>query len=98
MQYLGSADVQIQITLRNGTIPANSVALASPEVRAIKTVHDFGVALRQGTPMPNHPYADCPWGPIGDAALEIWNGLRAPSAALEYAQQSIETCVNSIGR
>lgn len=98
MDYLGSAEVQIQITLRNGTIPANSNALASPEVRAIKTVHDFGVALRRGTPMANHPYADCPLGPVGDAVLAIWNGMSTPSAALERAQQSVEACVSSIER
>ncbi len=96
MQYLGSAEVQKQITLRNGTIPANSQTLASPEVRALKTVASFGAALHSGTPMANHPYADCPWGPVSDAVMAIWNGMLPPSLALERAQGSLETCIASI--
>lgn len=98
MQYFSSAEVQKQLTLRNGIIPANSEALASPEVRALRTVAAFGAALHLGTPMPNHPYADCPWGPVGDAVTNIWNGVFSPALALEQAQASLEACIRSIGK
>ncbi|HQF00141.1 MAG TPA: extracellular solute-binding protein [Anaerolineae bacterium] len=96
MEYFGSAEVQKQLTLRNSTIPANSAALASPEVRALKTVATFGAALHRGTPMANHPYADCPWGPVGDAVTAIWSGVLTPAVAVEQAQASLEACAASI--
>lgn len=96
MQHLGSAEVQKELTLRNGTIPANSEALTSPEVRALRSVAGFGAALHLGTPMPNHPYADCPWGPVGEAVTQVWNGVLIPALALEQAQTSLETCIAAI--
>lgn len=96
MQYFGSAAVQKQLALRNGVIPANREALASPEVRALKTVAAFGAALHLGTPMANHPYADCPWGPVGDAVAAIWNGAAAPKTAMDQAQAVLEQCAASI--
>lgn len=96
MQYLTSTEVQKQLTLRNGIIPANRAALESPEVRARRSVSAFGIALRPGTPMANHPYADCVWGPVGDAVTAIWNGSTDPQQALDQAQSILEQCVASI--
>ena len=96
MQHLGSAEVQKQLILRNGIIPANREALAAPEVRALRSVVAFGAALHLGAPMANHLYADCPWGPVGDAVTSIWNGSVSPQTAMDQAQATLEQCVAAI--
>ena len=98
LRYFGSAEVQKRLTLLNETIPANSAALHAPEVQTLELVAGFGAALHQGTPMGNHPYAACQWGPVGDATLAIWNGSQTPSAALDEAQAAIEQCVAEMKR
>ncbi len=43
--------------------------------------------------MPNHPYIDCQWGPVGDATTAIWNGSQEPKEAMDAAQAAIEECI-----
>jgi arabinogalactan oligomer/maltooligosaccharide transport system substrate-binding protein len=96
MQYLGSADVQVRLALANRTIPANTAALHDPDVQALYEVAQFGASLSPGVAMPNHVYGDCPWGPVGDATLAIWNGTQTPQEAMDAAQAAIEACVAGI--
>ncbi|MBN1488128.1 MAG: extracellular solute-binding protein [Anaerolineae bacterium] len=93
MKFFGSAEVQKRLSLVNKTIPANSEALNDAEVQALYTVAMFGESLNRGTPMPNHPYIDCQWGPVGDATTSLWNGSQGPTEAMDDAQTAIETCV-----
>ncbi len=93
MKYFGTAEVQKRLSLVNKTIPANTEALNDPEVQAIPTIAGFGASLNRGTPMPNHPYIDCQWGPVGDATTAIWNGSQEPKEAMDAAQAAIEECI-----
>ncbi len=93
MRYFSSFEIQRRLTLANKTIPANTEALNDPEVQALHTVAGFGESLNLGTPMPNHPYIDCQWNPVGDATTAIWNGAQQPREAMDDAQRAIEACI-----
>ncbi len=93
MKYFGSFEVQIQLTLANKTIPANTAALIDPDVQAIYEVARFGDSFHRGTPMATTYYAACQWGPVGDATMAIWNGTQTPVDAMNAAQASISNCV-----
>lgn len=90
IKFFTSYEMQKYMSLANKTIPANTEALNDPEVQALTTVAGFGLALNQGTPMSNSPYADAQWGPVGDAVVAIWNGSQTPEEALAAAQAALE--------
>lgn len=96
MRYFGSEEVQVHLSQVNKTIPANTAALRSDVVREIYSVASFGEALNLGIPMPNHPYIDCQWEPVGEATTAIWNGAQSPGKAMENAQAAIEQCIAEI--
>lgn len=96
MQYLGSAEVQARLALANGTIPANTAALNDPDVQAVYDVAHFGESVHLGTPMGNHVYTNCQWGPVGDATTAIWVGALTPEEAMATAQAEMEACVGSM--
>jgi arabinogalactan oligomer/maltooligosaccharide transport system substrate-binding protein len=97
MKHFGGADVQKRLTLANGSVPANTVALNDPEVQVVYTIKQFGASLNRGTPMGNHPYAGCQWGPVGDATTAIWTGVQSAKQAMEAAQVAIVDCVEQMG-
>lgn len=89
MKYYTSAEVQAKLALTNKTIPAQTAALADPEVAALATLAGFGNALNVGVPMANTPFAGAQWGPVGDATVAIWTGAQTPEEALAAAQAAI---------
>jgi arabinogalactan oligomer/maltooligosaccharide transport system substrate-binding protein len=91
--YLGSAEVQEQLSLANQTVPANTAALNDPDVQAIYEVARFGESMHLGTPMANHPYGYCQWGAVGEATFAVWSGALEPLEAMNQAQADIEECV-----
>ncbi len=93
MRYFGSEEVQTRLSQVNKTIPANTAALHNETIQELYTVAHFGEALNLGIPMPNHPYIDCQWDPVGDATTAIWNGAQSPAAAMQDAQAAIEQCI-----
>jgi arabinogalactan oligomer/maltooligosaccharide transport system substrate-binding protein len=97
IKYLGSAEVQRRLTLANRTIPTNTAALNDPDVQALYEIAQFGASVNLGTPMGNHIYTQCQWGPVGDAAMAIWDGTQTPEEAMNAAQTAIEACVADIG-
>ena len=97
MQFFGSAEVQVRLTLANGTIPANTAALHDPDVQALYEVARFGGSVNRGVAMGNYIYTDCQWEPVGDATAAIWNGTQTPEEAMSAAQAAIEACVAGIG-
>jgi arabinogalactan oligomer/maltooligosaccharide transport system substrate-binding protein len=96
MKYFTSAEVQKKLSLINKTVPANSVALNDPELQAIPIIAGFGVSLSYAVPMPNHPFIDAQWGPVGEATAAIFSGAQAPQDALDAAQAAAEATVASI--
>ncbi len=93
MEYFSSAGVQKKLALINKTIPAQTAALADPEVSADPVISAFGKALNLGVPMANTPYASAQWTPVGDATLAIWQGKQDPKTALDAAQAAIEQAI-----
>ncbi|MFH2103845.1 MAG: extracellular solute-binding protein [Chloroflexota bacterium] len=93
MMYYTSAEAQSQLALINKTIPAQTAALADPEIQALPSIIGFGAALNLGIPMANTPYAGAQWGPVGDATGAIWNGSQTPAEALAAAQTAIEAAI-----
>lgn len=93
MKYFGSMEVQKRLALANKTIPANKAALNDPEVQALYAVAAFGKSLDLGTPLANHRYHTCQWGPVGDATTAIWTGAMTPEDAMNAAQAAILDCV-----
>lgn len=96
INYLTSASVQKRLALALQMIPANTAALHDPEVQTVKTIAGFGESLNRGSPMGNHPYAGCQWGPVGDATTAIWMGLLTPEEAMQAAQAAMEACVEDM--
>lgn len=96
MKYFGSAEVQTQLALVNGTVPANSVALNSPEVQGVYSSSAFGASLANGIAMPNTPFIDAQWGPVGAATVAIYSGAQEPAAALAEAQGVAEETVEGM--
>ena len=93
MEYFGSAEVQTELALVNGTVPANSDALNNPDVRATLSSSAFGEALNLGIAMPNTPFIDAQWGPVGSATAAIISGLQEPADALADAQAAAEETI-----
>lgn len=93
MQTLTGVAAQRQLAVEARVVPANRDALAAPELRLDPIIAGFGDALHLGTPLPNHAYGDCVWGPLGEATLAIWKGRLSPAEALEQAQTLVESCV-----
>jgi arabinogalactan oligomer/maltooligosaccharide transport system substrate-binding protein len=93
MQYFGSAEVQARLALVNGSVPANSEALNSPEVQAVYSSAAFGASLTNGIAMSNSPFADAQWGPVGAATASLFSGAEDPAAALAAAQAAAEETV-----
>ena len=93
MKYFGSAEVQARLALINGTVPANSEALANPDVQANLSSAAFGASLANGIAMPNTPFIDAQWGPVGDATAAIYSGAQTPEDALAAAQATAEDIV-----
>ena len=89
IKYFTSPEVQAKLALTNKTIPAQTAALADPEVAALATLAGFGNALNVGVPMANTPFAGAQWGPVGDATVAIWTGAQTPEEALAAAQAAI---------
>ena len=96
MKYFTSADVQKQLALTNKTIPAQTAALADPDVAALATLAGFGNALNVGVPMANTPFASAQWGPVGDATVAIWTGAQTPEEALTAAQAAIVDAISQM--
>lgn len=93
MRYFGSEEMQVHLSQVNKTIPANTAALHNEVIQELYTVANFGEALNLGIPLPNHPYIDCQWDPVGDATTAIWNGAQSPEEAMRDAQAAIEQCI-----
>jgi len=93
IQYLTGLEAQRRLALAVRLVPANSAALADASLQADPIIAGFGEALRRGTPLPNHAFGDCAWGPVGDATLAIWRGRLAPTEAMNEAQAIVEACV-----
>jgi arabinogalactan oligomer/maltooligosaccharide transport system substrate-binding protein len=93
MQYFGSADVQARLALVNGSVPANTEALNNPDVAATLSSAAFGAALAQGIAMPNTPYIDAQWGPVGAATAAFISGAQTPEEALAEGQAAAEEIV-----
>ena len=96
MKYFGSAEVQAKLALVNGTVPANTAALNSPEVQEVYSSSAFGAALNLGIPMPNTPFIDAQWGPVGEATAAFYSGAQTPDEALQAAQAAAEETVASM--
>jgi arabinogalactan oligomer/maltooligosaccharide transport system substrate-binding protein len=96
MKYFTSADVQAKLALTNKTIPAQTAALADPDVAALATLAGFGDALNVGVPMANTPYANAQWGPVGDATVAIFTGAQTPEEALTAAQAAIVDAISQM--
>jgi arabinogalactan oligomer/maltooligosaccharide transport system substrate-binding protein len=93
MQYFGSAEVQAKLALVNGSVPANTAALNDPEVQGVLSSAAFGAALANGVAMPNTPYIDAQWAPVGSATAAIYSGAQPPEEALGAAQAAAEETV-----
>lgn len=93
MEYWGSEAVQTKLALVNGTVPANSASLASPEVQDVYGSAAYGAALANGTAMPNTPFIDAQWGPVGAATVAIYSGAQDPATALADAQAAAEQII-----
>jgi arabinogalactan oligomer/maltooligosaccharide transport system substrate-binding protein len=96
MQYFGSEEVQTQLALVNGTVPANSASLNSAEVQEVYSSSAFGASLANGIAMPNTPFIDAQWGPVGAAAAAIFSEAQDPATALAEAQATAEETVEGM--
>jgi len=88
MRWWTSADTLKTRVLETKEVPANVAVLEDSEVQALETVSSFGAAAERGLPLPNTPFMDALWGPVGDATTAIWTGAQEPAEALEDAQQT----------
>jgi arabinogalactan oligomer/maltooligosaccharide transport system substrate-binding protein len=93
MEYWGSEAVQTKLALVNGTVPANSASLNSADVQGVYGSAAFGAALANGTAMPNTPFIDAQWAPVGAATAAIYSGAQAPAEALADAQAAAEQTI-----
>ncbi len=93
MKFYTSPEVQKKLALVNKTIPAQTAALADPEIQALSTIAGFGASMNLGVPMANTPFAGAQWGPVGDATGAIWNGSQTPADAIAAAQTAIEAAI-----
>ncbi len=93
IKYFTNQANEIQLTLANKTIPANTAALNDPQIHALQVIRGFGASAHIGIPIPNTPYADAQWVPVGDATQTIWNGSQTPEQALTTAQTTIVTAM-----
>jgi arabinogalactan oligomer/maltooligosaccharide transport system substrate-binding protein len=96
VQYFTNQANEIQLTLANQIIPANTAALADPQIQALAKIKGFGTAAQLGVAMATTPYADAQWAPVGDATEAIWNGLQTPEQALSAAQTAIEAAIEGM--
>lgn len=93
MEYWGSEAVQTKLALVNGTVPANSAALNSAEVQEVYGSAAFGASLANGIAMPNTPFIDAQWQPVGSATAAIYSGAQDPAEALAAAQAAAEQII-----
>jgi len=93
MEYWGSQEVQTKLALANGTVPANTAALNSAEVQEVYATASFGASLGNGIAMPNTPFIDAQWQPVGAATAAIFSGAQAPQEALTAAQAAAEQTI-----
>ncbi|MBN1178618.1 MAG: extracellular solute-binding protein [Anaerolineae bacterium] len=93
MTWWTSQAVLTERVLRTGEIPANAAALANRDVQSDYVISGFGEALSRGVPVPNTPYADAVWGPLGDATAAIWSGAQTPAEALAAAQAAATAAI-----
>jgi arabinogalactan oligomer/maltooligosaccharide transport system substrate-binding protein len=93
IKFFTNTENSVDLALANKTIPANTAALADPEVAALATISGFGASLNLGVPMANTPYAGAQWGPVGDATGAIWTGAQTPTEALNAAQTAVEEAI-----
>jgi len=93
IKYFTNTANEKTVSLANKTIPANTAALADPEVAALASIKGFGASLNLGVPMANTPYAGAQWGPVGDATSAIWSGAQTPAEAMPAAQKAIEDAI-----
>jgi arabinogalactan oligomer/maltooligosaccharide transport system substrate-binding protein len=93
MKYYTSAEVQAKLAVLNGTIPAQTAALADPEVAELGTVTGFGASLNAGVPMSNSPFASAQWQAVADSTAAIWSSSQTPDVALKAAQDAMEKAI-----
>jgi maltose-binding protein MalE len=77
-------------------VPANSAALADPEVQQISDIVTFSQIAAEGVPLGNSPYTMCQWDPMAEAVRAMWANTKTPQIALDDAQTQIEACVQLV--
>lgn len=93
VKYLTNAENSALLAVASHTVPANTRALASPEVQAFSDLAGFGSAFQAGIPLPATPFANAQWVPVGQAVLDIWYGYQTPETALAIAQAAIADAI-----
>lgn len=77
-------------------VPANSAALADPEVQQFSDIVTFSQIAAEGVPLGNSPYTMCQWDPMAEAVRAMWANTKTPQNALDDAQTQIEACVQLV--
>jgi len=96
LKFFDSADVQTKLSVANGTVPAATAALTSPEVSKNPDVTGFGAQFKLGVPQPNTPYMSQLWGPVGQATIAIYTGKQAPAEALADAEKAAKDGISKM--
>jgi arabinogalactan oligomer / maltooligosaccharide transport system substrate-binding protein len=96
LKFFDSADVQTKLSVANGTVPANTAALTSPEVSKNPDVAGFGAQFKLGVPQPNTPYMSQLWGPVGQATIAIYTGKQSPADALAAAEKAAKDAIGKM--
>jgi arabinogalactan oligomer / maltooligosaccharide transport system substrate-binding protein len=96
LKFFDSAEVQTKLSVANGTVPAATAALNSPEVSKNPDVAGFGAQFKLGVPQPNHPYMSQLWGPVGQATIAIYTGKQTPADALADAEKAAKDGISKM--
>mgnify|MGYP005846748963 CR=1 FL=1 len=97
MKYYTGRDSLIYLARTNGLIPANRLANADVEVKALGDVIAFVQQARLGAPLPTTPAMAAVWDPVAKMLESVWTGQAAPAEAAQTAQERAEENLRALG-
>jgi len=91
MEYLGSRDSQVILSLASGRVPArrDAQAIAAQDPEKGQDIRAFTQVVENGVAMPNHPAANAVWDPMKQSLELITKGEAPADAELQRADQQI---------
>lgn len=90
VEFITRKEMQIYTSLKNSTLPVNSEALNSNEIKKDKILSGSAEQVKEGVVMPSDSRMEYIWKAIDINLIKLMNGEESPAEAAEEMQKYVE--------